>query len=69
MNMFRNLLSTFLLVFGLGLVFGSPQNWSWFESMGPVATDFLHICITFRPFVVAACIVLALALFMTKKQY
>ena len=69
MNMFRNLLAAFLLVFGLGLVFGDPDHWTWVDHAGPNAVDALRFCVQFKPFVVGACLVIALALFMTRKQY
>jgi hypothetical protein len=69
MNMFRNLLAAALLAFGLGLVFGSPEHWSWVDGIGPQAASALRACITFKPFVVGTCIVLALALFLTRKSY
>ncbi len=69
MNMFRNLLMLFLLAFGFGLLFGDPDHWTWVDHAGPTAVDVLHVCIQFKPFVVGACFVLTLALFMTKKKY
>lgn len=69
MNMFRNLFCAFLVIFSLGLLFTDPNKWDWFNRLGPDAVNILHICIQFRPFVVGACLVVALALFMTRKQY
>jgi hypothetical protein len=69
MNMFRNLLSLFLVIFALALVFTDPSKWDWFTRFGPDAVNFLTICVEFKPFVVGACIVVALALFMTRKAY
>lgn len=69
MNMFRNLLICFLLLFGFGLLLGDPEHWTWLDRAGPQVVDALHVCITFRPFVVIACFVISLALFMTKKKY
>ena len=69
MNMFRNLLILFLMVFGFALVFSDPNNWSFIQRAGPQAVDFLKICATFKPFVIIACFTVALALFMTKKVY
>jgi hypothetical protein len=69
MNMFRNLLAAFLMLFALGLVFGNPDHWTWVDRAGPDAVDVLRACVMFRPFVVAGCIVVSLALFMTRKQY
>jgi hypothetical protein len=69
MNMFRNLLAAFLVVFALGLVFTDPNKWDWWIRLGPTAVNVLHICIEFKPFVIGVCVVLALALFMTRKSY
>ena len=69
MNMFRNLFAVFLIVFAIGLVFGNPDGWTWWQRLGPEATNVLNVCITFKPFVVGGCVVIALALFMTRKQY
>ena len=69
MNMFRNLLAAFLLIFGIGLFFGDPDKWTWINTGGPNAVIFLRWCIEFRPFVVAFCGVTAVALWMTRKQY
>jgi hypothetical protein len=69
MNMFRNLLAIFLVVFALGLAFGDPDHWTFLDRGGPDVVNILHICIQFRPFVIGGCLVLALAIFMTRKQY
>jgi hypothetical protein len=69
MNMFRNLLILFLLVLGFGLIFGDPDHWTWLDRLGPTAVNVLKVCIQFKPFVVGACFIVSLALFMTKKIY
>jgi hypothetical protein len=69
MNMFRNLVSAFLLAYAAGLVFGDPDKWTWIDAAGPTAVYLVHESVTFRPFVVGACVVIATALWMTRKQY
>jgi hypothetical protein len=69
MNMFRSLFALFLIAFAIGLVFGNPDGWTWWQRLGPSATSALSFCVTFKPFVVGGCIVVALAIFMTRKQY
>jgi hypothetical protein len=69
MNMFRNLLTLFLIVFAIGLCFGDPDKWNWVALGGANAVDLLRYCVQFRPFVVAFCGVVAVALWMTRKQY
>ena len=69
MNMFRNLLSLALFIFALGLFLGHPDKWTWVDAAGANAVYFIRFCITFKPFVAIGCIVAALALFMTRKQY
>jgi uncharacterized membrane protein len=68
MNMFRNLLVLFLIVFGFALIFGQPDQWTFLDRWAD-AVNVLHVIITFKPFVVIACFVLALGLFMTRKIY
>ena len=69
MNMFRNLLTLALIIFAIALVFGSPEKWSWIDSLGGTAVTVLRVCIQFRAFVVVGCVVVSLALWMTRKQY
>jgi hypothetical protein len=69
MNMFRNLLTALLLAYALGLVFGNPDKWTWVDAAGPNAVYLLRESIEFRPYVVGACVVVAVALWMTRKQY
>jgi ABC-type transport system involved in cytochrome bd biosynthesis fused ATPase/permease subunit len=69
MNMFRNLLCLFLIVVGVSLMISNPSDWAPLQRLGP---DFLNVvkgAETFRPFVIGACFVIAVALFMTRKQY
>jgi hypothetical protein len=69
MNMFRNLLTVVLIVFGIGLYFGDPDKWTWVALGGPNAVTALRFCVEYRAFVVAFCAVVAVALWMTRKQY
>ena len=69
MNMFRNLLCLFLLAFGISLIVSNPSDWPWIQRGGPDLLEILKTCETFRPFVIIACFVVTLALFMTRKIY
>jgi hypothetical protein len=69
MNMFRNLLCLFLVGFGIALIVSSPSQWALAQRAGQDVISFLKICETFRPFVIGACWITALALFMTRKIY
>lgn len=69
MNMFRNLLCLFLIAVGICFIVGNPTEWAFVQRCGPNVLDVLKVCWTFRPFVVIACFVVALALFMTRKSY
>jgi hypothetical protein len=69
MNMFRNLLCLFLIAFGTALLVSNPSDWSFIARGGANVVEFLKVCETFRPFVVIACYVVTLALFMTRKIY
>lgn len=69
MNMFRNLLALVLIAFAIGLAFGDPEHWTWVDRAGPNAVDVLRGCVQFRPFVIAGCVVIAITLFMTRKQF
>ena len=69
MNMIRNLLCLVLLVFGIALLVSNPVDWALTQRLGGDALDFAKICVDFRPFIVIACFVVTLALFLTKKVY
>jgi hypothetical protein len=69
MNMFRDLLCLLFLAFGFGLIFTDPNNWSWAQRAGPGVTSFLHVCGDFKPFIIVACFIITVALFMTRKKY
>jgi hypothetical protein len=69
MNMFRNLFAAALFIFALGLAFGDPDKWTWVDLGGATVVDAFRVCVQFRPFVIAGCIVVAVALFLTRKQY
>ena len=69
MNMFKNIFATALFVFGLALVIGNPTEWKWPEVGGPYLVIFVQLCADTRPFSYAICGIVALALFMLRKQY
>ena len=69
MNMFRNLLCLFLLLVGFSLMFANPSDWPPLQRLGPDFLNAVKMCETFRPFVIGACFVIAVALFMTRKIY
>jgi hypothetical protein len=69
MNMFRNLFSLFLIFVAVSLVVSTPSDWPPLQRLGPDFLDVLKTLQTFRPFVIGACVVIAVALFMTRKNY
>jgi hypothetical protein len=69
MNMFRNLLSLFLIFLGVAFIVSNPSQWPVLQRGGPDLIEVLKVCETFRPFVIIACFVVTLALFMTRKIY
>jgi hypothetical protein len=69
MNMFRNLLCLFLIALGTSLIVSNPTDWPIIQRMGPDVLNVFKVCETFRPFVIGACYVVAIALFMTRKIY
>ena len=69
MNMFRNLLAVAILAFGLGLVFGNPEDWKWPDLGGPYVVQAINTCTEVRPWSYIVCFVIATALWMTRKQY
>jgi hypothetical protein len=69
MNMFRDIAILVLLALGIGLMVGDPENWTWVELGGSYALDALSFLIKGRPFSELICMVLALAMFMTRLKY
>jgi hypothetical protein len=69
MNMFRNILTLTLFVLGLALAFTNPEDWKWVDTLGSHAVDAARFLGDTKPFSFILCWVLALALFMTRKQF
>ena len=69
MNMFRNILTVMFLALGLGLWFIPSDDWKWVDILGCQAVMALHVLDLMQPFTTIVCIVIATALFMTRKQY
>jgi hypothetical protein len=69
MNMFRNLFSLALIILGLGLWFTDPTTWHWVDMGGVYAVDTVRFLTDLRPFSYIILFVIALALWMTRKQF
>ncbi len=69
MNMFRNLLTVIFFALGVGLWVSDPSTWKWADPAGPYVVDALLFLGQAKPFSVIILLVLALTLFMTRKQY
>ncbi len=69
MNMFRSLFCLFLIFVAVSLMISNPSDWPPLQRLGPDFLNVLKGAQTFRPFVIGACVVTAVALFMTRKQY
>jgi hypothetical protein len=69
MNMFRNLLTVALLALGIGIGVSDPTGWRWADPGGPYVVIALNFLSETRPFSPMVIIVVAVALFMTRKQF
>lgn len=69
MNMFRHIFTIAILAFGVGLWFLGPDDWKWADLGGPYVVNAISFCYQSKPFSVIICLVVATALFMTRKQY
>jgi hypothetical protein len=69
MNMFRNLLTVILLALGIGLFMSDPGTWHWADPAGPMVVQALRFLGEMKPFSYIILLVVALALFMTRKQF
>jgi hypothetical protein len=69
MNMFRNLLTLAFIGLGFGLVLSNPLDWKWVAACGPYVVYTASFLTDARPISTILCFVLALALWMTRKQY
>jgi hypothetical protein len=69
MNMFRNILTAMFFALGLGLWFIPAGDWQWVDMMGGQAVVALHFMFDAQPFSTIVFLVIATALFMTRKQY
>lgn len=69
MNMFRNLLTVVLIALGLGLFLSNPTDWRWIDPAGPYVVNAVRFLGDMKPFSYILLFVVALALFMTRKQF
>lgn len=69
MNMFKNIFACVLLALGFGMYFTKLDDWHWAAPLGPDFIWFLDILFKLEPFSTILCVVLALTLFMVRKQY
>jgi hypothetical protein len=69
MNMFRNLLTIGCIALAAGLWFGKPDEWRWPIVGGPYVVNAISFLDQMRPLSEIVLLVIATALFMTRKQY
>jgi hypothetical protein len=69
MNMFRNLFTLALIALGLGLWLTDPASWHWVDLGGVYAVDTVRFLAGTRPISFIILFVIALALWMTRKQF
>jgi hypothetical protein len=69
MNMLRNILTVAFLAMGLCLWFIPVENWTWVDHFGGQAVMALDFLSKAQPFSTIIFVVIATALFMTRKQY
>jgi hypothetical protein len=69
MNMFRNLLTMVLFGLGIGVWMTDPTTWKWVDPAGPYVVNAVRFLGETKPFSIIILMVLAVALFMTRKQY
>lgn len=69
MNMFRNILTVACLCLGISLWVLPEDQWRWVDLLGSQAVTALNLMRAIEPFSSTVLIVVALALFMTRKQY
>jgi hypothetical protein len=69
MNMFRNILTVAFFALGTALWFVPLEEWNWVNLLGGQAVMSLEFLFKAQPFSTLICLVVATALFMTRKQY
>jgi hypothetical protein len=73
MNMFKNLFAVGLMILGSCLYFTKVEDWKWVgalgSTVGPAVVNALLTMQAVQPFSTILCFVLALTLFMVRKQY
>ena len=69
MNMFRNILTVVTLAFGRRLYFLPIEDWTWLDAFGPEPITWVDLLLKAQPFPTIVLMVVAVALFMTRKQY
>jgi len=69
MNMFRDIAIGILVALAFGLMLGDPDDWKWVDAGGPYVVQAIGFLVTTKPFSIAVCLALALALFMTRLKF
>ncbi len=69
MNMIRNLLTVFFAALGTGLFLSDATTWRWADPGGATVVNTLIVLNEFKPFSFLLCFVIAIGLFLTRKQY
>ena len=72
MNMIRNILTAAIFALGVALWFlpnAQGQEWQWVNLLGGQAVMALNFLLSAEPISSIVCLVIATALFMTRKQY
>ena len=58
-----------LIILGIGLLIGKPEDWNWAASGGPYVVNAITFLADGRPWSIIVLFALALALFMTRLKY
>ncbi len=69
MNMFRNIFTVALFALAIALWVSDPDSWKWPDVCGPYVVNALHFLKDTKPFSFILMFILAITLFMTRKQY
>jgi uncharacterized membrane protein YkgB len=69
MNQFRDITMFALIAIGISFLITEPENWNWISMCGGYVVSGVQFMATIRPFGTIICMVLALALFMTRIKY
>ena len=69
MNMFRHIATVAFMALGISLYIVPQDQWQWVSAFGAQTVFALNFLFSAEPFSSIICVVIATALFMTRKQY